>query len=333
MSWYRCEASLRNSPKVVRLARRLGIPTAHARGLLTGLWAWACEARPSGDLTGLDAVDLAFAAEWDGEPGELEAALIECRLIDVEDDQRSIHDWSPDPSYRRAQVDARRREADRERKRAVRRVSAECPQTSAPCPQTSADMESASADVRTRPQTSADKVRTSADTHRGEERRGEEKRGKEEEEEEESLLTSPPPDRASTPRVRSADRDTSPPVLVYPCTGPVASWTLTQAQVDRWRELYPGVDVDRETRKALAYVEAGRRKTASGMARFLAGWRGRANARGGRGPPPAAAPARDYRREGELAREERLRAVYEERGILPREDAPGLRAIQGGGDP
>ena len=289
---------------MARLARRLGIPTAHARGLLTGLWAWACEARPSGDLTGLDAVDLAYAAEWDGDPGTLEAALVECRLIDVEDDQRSIHDWSPDPSYRRAQVDARRREADRERKRAARSVSASCPQTS------------------------ADTTQTSADTHRGEERRGEEKRGKEGEEEE-SLLTSPPPNRASTPRVRSADSDTSPPVLVYPCTGPVATWTLTQAQLDRWRELYPGVEVERELRKALAYVEAGRRKTAAGMARFLAGWLGRANDRGGgRGGNGGRGPARDFKREAELAREVELRELYVERGILPAEP---LALVPGGG--
>jgi len=64
------------------------------------------------------------------------------------------------------------------------------------------------------------------------------------------------------------------PVLTFPCDGPVKSWHLTQAQLDRFRELYPRLDVETEMRKALAWVEASpeRRKTARGMKRFLTRW-------------------------------------------------------------
>lgn len=135
--------------------------------------------------------------------------------------------------------------------------------------------------------------------------------------------TSSPP---KVPRVRSAARDVSPPVLRFSCLGPTPWWELTQAQLDRWRELYPGLDVLAECRKALAWTETGRRKTASGMTRFLASWLSRASDRGaGRGG--GGGPARDFRREAELAREASLRARYVESGILPADEPAGGGAV------
>jgi len=64
------------------------------------------------------------------------------------------------------------------------------------------------------------------------------------------------------------------PVLTFPCDGAVKTWQLTRTQLDRFRELYPGLNVEAEMRKALAWVEANpeRRKTARGMKRFLTRW-------------------------------------------------------------
>lgn len=60
------------------------------------------------------------------------------------------------------------------------------------------------------------------------------------------------------------------------------TWGLTAEQLESWRAAYPGVDVEGECRKALAWTEANTRKTAIGMPRFLVSWLNRAVDRGGR---------------------------------------------------
>ena len=65
------------------------------------------------------------------------------------------------------------------------------------------------------------------------------------------------------------------PFLTYPVIGPGAGvWLLSEAQVVKWAEHYPGLDVRAECRKALAWTEANKsnRKTAHGMERFLVRW-------------------------------------------------------------
>lgn len=63
-------------------------------------------------------------------------------------------------------------------------------------------------------------------------------------------------------------------VLSYPCRGNPKQWHLTEEQVQKWKDLYPGLDVMGCCRKALAWCEADgrRRKTAKGMPRFLVNW-------------------------------------------------------------
>ena len=65
--------------------------------------------------------------------------------------------------------------------------------------------------------------------------------------------------------------------LTFPTNGHPQSWQLTREQVAEWVELYPGLDVEAECRKALAWIKANRRKTSRGMPRFLVGWLNRAN--------------------------------------------------------
>jgi len=75
--------------------------------------------------------------------------------------------------------------------------------------------------------------------------------------------------------------------LTYPCNGPVKEYALTVQQVNEWSELYDGIDIQSECKKALAWVNANkkRKKTARGMPAFLVGWLGRANDKGGRVAP------------------------------------------------
>lgn len=64
-------------------------------------------------------------------------------------------------------------------------------------------------------------------------------------------------------------------VLTFPVVGRGPSdWPLMQSQLEEWQQAFPGLDLEAEARKALVWVKAntGRRKTASGMTRFLVGW-------------------------------------------------------------
>ena len=64
-------------------------------------------------------------------------------------------------------------------------------------------------------------------------------------------------------------------LLIFPTVGTKAQqWPLTQAHLDEWTALYPGLDVLAECRKALAWVQANdlKRKTPGGMKTFLVKW-------------------------------------------------------------
>ena len=81
-------------PKVYGLMRALGITHAHAFGLFSGLVAQASEFR-GGHIPG-QAHQLAGMLEWLERPArELGAALVECRLVDVDaDGEWWQHDWA-----------------------------------------------------------------------------------------------------------------------------------------------------------------------------------------------------------------------------------------------
>jgi hypothetical protein len=76
------------------------------------------------------------------------------------------------------------------------------------------------------------------------------------------------------PRFAHNANATMPPsVLVFPTTGAgPKTWDLTPDQIAEWANLYPGVDVASECRKALAWIQANHPKTAGGMPRFLVRW-------------------------------------------------------------
>lgn len=98
---------------------------------------------------------------------------------------------------------------------------------------------------------------------------------------------------------RSARR-ADPPVLIFPTAGRPDSWDLHDAQITEWQELYQGLDVIGECRKALAWVRSnvGHKKTAGGMPRFLVNWFNRSVDRRGsvdRRPDPRLGPAPERR--------------------------------------
>lgn len=64
------------------------------------------------------------------------------------------------------------------------------------------------------------------------------------------------------------------PAMKFPCDGKDPFWELMPSQVAEWQEFFPSLDVIGECRSALAWTLANptRRKTATGMRRFLVNW-------------------------------------------------------------
>ena len=80
-----------NSFKRRKLKRLLG-----AEGVLAvmDLWIHCGTTHTTGTMSGMTDEDIEVAAGWEGAPGEFVPALIDCRLLDGDEKERSIHDWA-----------------------------------------------------------------------------------------------------------------------------------------------------------------------------------------------------------------------------------------------
>lgn len=93
----RLKTSFRDHRKRKKLQRALG-----AEGVLAfiDLMLMAAETRPDGILTGMDEIDVALDANWDGDPRELVDTLLSVGLLDtLEDGTYAIHDWREHNAY------------------------------------------------------------------------------------------------------------------------------------------------------------------------------------------------------------------------------------------
>ena len=61
---------------------------------LVSLWCYAANHRPSGDLSGMTADQIAGAAGWGRDPLLFEKALIDCRFVDGVPGRLQLHDWA-----------------------------------------------------------------------------------------------------------------------------------------------------------------------------------------------------------------------------------------------
>jgi hypothetical protein len=76
-------------------------------------------------------------------------------------------------------------------------------------------------------------------------------------------------------------------VLSFPVSGETKTWQLHEETLLRLQEIYPGLDVLAECKKAQFWAEnnPAKRKTARGMTKFLSTWMETAQNRGGRSVP------------------------------------------------
>lgn len=97
MAWIKSDQSLANHPKLILLARELGISKVKALGHLHLLWYWVLEYAEDGYVKYLDLIP--DACEWEEDPKVFLEALIKYEFIDETFDveingaEYTIHDW------------------------------------------------------------------------------------------------------------------------------------------------------------------------------------------------------------------------------------------------
>lgn len=176
MAWIKSQQALRDHPKLKKLARSLEVSIPTALGHLHMLWWWAMDYAQDGDLTPFDALDIADAAGWEGDPERFVDAMVNCGfrgsgfLERTEDSELLIHDWD---EHCGDEFERRAKEAER------LRVYREKKKKNAGKVRTTDEPEAYA--VRTAYETSTPDVRTTDEPGtygvRGEEKRREEKRG------------------------------------------------------------------------------------------------------------------------------------------------------------
>ena len=84
-----------NLIKFSNLKARLSRPLYQVRGLLDTLWSVTGDNAPFGDIGSFSNQEIARSLEWDGDPDDLVAALLETRWLDGDSVCRLVvHDWS-----------------------------------------------------------------------------------------------------------------------------------------------------------------------------------------------------------------------------------------------
>jgi len=96
MAWIPSHQELAHHPKLRRAALIAGVSEPAMIGHLHLLWWFALDIAPEGDLSRLDAQDIAIAAKFDGDPDLFVRALQQCGpggTVGFLSDDMHLHDW------------------------------------------------------------------------------------------------------------------------------------------------------------------------------------------------------------------------------------------------
>jgi hypothetical protein len=106
-SWQKADPHLRRHPSFLKFARLLDVNPNLANGILSGVWAFAFDFAPDGDLSRFDPDDLALSLDW-----EMDGALVWRAMRDAGflESGGIIADWE---SWGGAVFSDRKREAER----------------------------------------------------------------------------------------------------------------------------------------------------------------------------------------------------------------------------
>lgn len=87
---YRITTDALDHPKLIKLKRMHGPECIIC---LIRLWAFTARYHCRGVLEGCDGIDLEIACQWNGDEGVFLQALVDCRLLDLQDGVYSVHNW------------------------------------------------------------------------------------------------------------------------------------------------------------------------------------------------------------------------------------------------
>lgn len=242
VQWIRLYTSFARNVKTLMLRRMLG-----SADPLINLWCWAGENAQDGNLTQLEVADIELASDWKGEPGKAFSAMVETGFIDDNDSGTYLHDWMEGAGAgleRLEKTRAKMRNVMRERRASGVNDNAQA--------NTTETGPTALGSTRA-PDPDPDQISDQIYSHSN------------------SV-------NDKTPLVLSLTPNTTPPSpLVYPwfpCDGTPPAWELHQEQIAAWQGIYPALDVEAQCKAAWAWVDSSpsKRKTATGMKRFLVGW-------------------------------------------------------------
>ncbi|NBS67337.1 hypothetical protein EBT31_00285 [bacterium] len=249
-------------PKLLRLRRRLSVPTWGAVGILESLWHLTAHHAKDGAIgKTFTNEDIANAIGWDGEPDQLIEALVSAGWLDVcEVNRLVVHDWHDHcPEFVRGNI------------RRMKKEFATGPNT---VPNT-VPYSVGNTVPYSVPYSVPNTVGTLSTVLQ--------------DQDQDQAKTKPEEEKS----VALSEADTAPPidsVAEYPCQGKRNVWHLTVSQVADWQAIYPSLDILAECRKALAWLKANpqKKRTHGGMAKYLVNWLNRAVER----PAPAAPTTR-----------------------------------------
>ena len=94
MSWIPSDQSLLGHRKTGRLVRKLGISRIAAIGHLHVFWWWCMDNAPEGNLSSLEADDIADGASWEGDGQLFLDAMVYAGFIDDTPAGMEVHDWA-----------------------------------------------------------------------------------------------------------------------------------------------------------------------------------------------------------------------------------------------
>lgn len=132
--WFKQFAATREDPRLVLMARALGVRHAEVIGCITALKCWALRGAADGVFDELAAASLEVHAKWEGEPGAFAATAVDVGVLTLSRDTLALNtrDWLDKEVG--SLKEAQRKAAIRVRKAKEAGLSPDCPGTEAPEP-------------------------------------------------------------------------------------------------------------------------------------------------------------------------------------------------------
>src|SRR5258706_11679264 len=113
MAYIETHQSLRDHRKILALAAELDMPEPHVAGHCVYLWLWSLDNAQEGVLPVSRRI-IEKAAGWIGKPGAFVDAMIDCGMLDVDDEGvLHVHDWM---DYAGRLIEKRKSDAERKRR-------------------------------------------------------------------------------------------------------------------------------------------------------------------------------------------------------------------------